>query len=70
MNKFEVNDKVVLLDADGAVDDWTGVTGTVMKINEDPSFGELQICPSVDRPDGYGRNWFYWSSDLARKVEE
>jgi hypothetical protein len=66
MNEFKVGDKVVLTDSDGAVEDWTGVTGTV--VGFDGSWG-VKIHPHYNRPDGHGTDWFYWPFELTQKSE-
>jgi hypothetical protein len=67
---MNTGDKVVIEDDEDAPGDWGGITGTLLKVT---NFGGetdwAKIQPDVDRPDEYGKEWFFWPIELTKLKE-
>ena len=70
MTDFAEGDKVVLIDSDGCLDDWSDFRGTVMTVTSG-EFGRLhiRIKPAMNRPDGFKMQPFYWDRELIIKED-
>lgn len=67
MNK---GDRVVLQDDEEAPGDWTGMTGTIVGHPTKLDIEEFaRVQPDTDRPDGYGKEWFFWPTSLMTKAD-
>lgn len=72
---MNTGDKVVIsldqpiLDENGQPEQWEGVTGTILPATPYDPQNHYRIEPDEDRPDGAGKEWFYWPDFLISKVD-
>ena len=68
---MDIGDKVVLEGDEEVPGNWEGLTGVVIaestKLDGETEW--VRVKPDSDRPDGFGREWFFWPTSLMKKAD-